>query len=73
MLGNGIAPRYCELVDSAIRLTFGANDLVELACIEIDKRRGSGARRFERRLLAAKAAWMALAILTGSPCPPTCM
>src|SRR5262245_66248271 len=51
MLGNGIAPRYSELVNPAVRLTFGANYLVKLAGIEIDGRRGgSGGRSFERRL-----------------------
>src|SRR5437588_4232833 len=40
LLGYGIAARNVELVDTAVSLTFDADDLVELSHIKINSRRG---------------------------------
>src|SRR5215211_5141527 len=45
VLGNGIAPRHRELIDAAVGLALGADDLLDLAGVEVDRRRRSGSGR----------------------------
>ena len=49
---TGIAARHVELIDAAVGLPLGADDLVELRGIEIDGGRRGGGRRHRKRRLA---------------------
>ena len=75
VLGDRVAARHAELIDAAIGLPFDADDLVELGGVEIDRGRGgrSAPAASAASCFRASAVRIAVAIFTGSPCPPTCM
>ena len=69
-----VAARHRELIDAAVRLALDADDLFELRGIEVDGGGGAAAAgAVSGVLLSASAVRSAVASLTGSPCPPTCM
>ncbi len=53
-LGDRVAARNGKLIDAAVSLALGIDDLVELRRIEIHRRRGSGSRWRLQRSLALR-------------------
>jgi hypothetical protein len=60
--GDRIAARHAELIDAAVRLPLGADDLIELGGVEIDRGLrgvGAGGQRSLARRQPVRMAWRA--------------